>query len=78
MYAAPEVQLEMIRGMAQRFARLHVRIAELERQWQAAQLVIDAAKNAVDFQPEEGSDEDYRHAKALWAQLYDAVRKVQP
>jgi len=30
VYAAPEVQLEMIRGMAQRFGGLQARIAELE------------------------------------------------
>lgn len=134
VYAAPEVQLEMIREMAQRFGGLRrdlatrneeigqlrdeyqklmvhwagavqlqdeykARIAELDRQAEkreaelirqvdcvidlqaqlrAVQAVIDAAKTAVDFQPEEGSETDYATARRLWAELVIAVRKVQP
>lgn len=53
-------------------------VIDLQAQLRAAQAVIDAAKTAVDFQPEEGSETDYATARRLWAELVIAVRKVQP
>jgi len=52
-------------------------VIDLQAQLRAVQAVIDAAKTAVDFQPEEGSETDYATARRLWAELVIAVRKAQ-